>query len=65
MMVIKCDVCGNDFTPGNDLYSEIPNGVGFMIEGGYVFNVCSPCICTQSMEHIEHCIMEWKKNHEC
>lgn len=42
-MMIKCDECGNYFTPGNDARG-FPNGVGFEMADGTMRNVCRECI---------------------
>ena len=41
-MKIKCDVCGKVFYPGET--DGIPNGVGYVLEDGTVYNVCSECL---------------------
>lgn len=42
-MMIKCDECGNYFTPGEDARG-FPNGVGFEMADGTMRNVCRECI---------------------
>lgn len=41
-MKIKCDECGKVFQPGNT--NGLPNGVGFVLEDGTVYNVCAECL---------------------
>ena len=42
-MNIVCSECGKIFHPGNN-EQGIPNGVGFVLEKGEIYNVCSECI---------------------
>ncbi|MCQ2308040.1 MAG: hypothetical protein MJ000_10855 [Bacteroidales bacterium] len=42
-MMIKCDECGNYFTPGNDARG-LANGAGFKLTDGTIWNVCRECI---------------------
>lgn len=42
--LIKCDECGKMFTPGNN-EQGLPNGVGFQLQDGSIYNVCCDCIC--------------------
>lgn len=56
--MIKCDNCGNFFTIGNHS-NGIPNGIGFVLKNGKVFNMCSFCVsyknaeCIKKMEELE------------
>lgn len=43
-MKIKCCLCGNEFKPGNDPETGIPNGLGLVMENGHVYDVCSDCV---------------------
>ena len=39
---IKCDRCGKIFKPG---YRDgVPNGLGFVLDGGKIINFCRECI---------------------
>ena len=40
-MKIKCCLCGNEFEPGNDPETGIPNGLGLVMVNGHVYVVCS------------------------
>lgn len=42
-MMIKCDECGNYFTPGTDARG-LANGAGFKLTDGTIWNVCRECI---------------------
>lgn len=42
-MLIKCEDCGRYFEPGTQPDGR-PNGVGFRLEDGTVYNVCCWCI---------------------
>lgn len=42
-MMIKCDECGNYFTPGTDARG-LANGAGFVKTDGTIWNVCRECI---------------------
>lgn len=51
-MKIKCDVCGKSFRPGNNPITGNPNGIGFPLKKGGVFNVCEFCVCYRTKEAI-------------
>jgi len=42
-MIIKCDICGKEFTPGNRP-DGIPNGVGIVQKDGTIVNICADCV---------------------
>ena len=50
--MIKCDECGKFFEVGNRP-DGIPNGIGFEMEDGTVYNVCSQCIMSMTPERAE------------
>lgn len=52
-MKLKCDVCGKEFRPGNNPINGIPNGLGFPLAKGGIFNVCSFCVSYRSKEAIK------------
>ena len=43
-MKIKCCTCGNEFEPGNDPETGIPNGLGLVMKNGHVYDVCYDCV---------------------
>ena len=43
MKTIKCDECGKEFEVGSRP-DGLPNGVGFQLEDGTIWNVCAECI---------------------
>lgn len=51
-MKVKCDVCGKSFRPGNNPITGNPNGLGFPLKKGGVFNVCEFCVCYRTHEAI-------------
>lgn len=57
MKIYKCEVCGKEFESGANKYG-IPNGVGFELEDGTIFNVCSECISKAGVTDIERRITE-------
>lgn len=42
-MKIKCDNCGKEFEPGNRP-DGIPNGIGYQLQDGTIYNICTDCI---------------------
>lgn len=48
-MKIKCDLCGTEFEPGNNS-DGIPNGAGFMLDDGTVYNFCTDCLVSIGIE---------------
>lgn len=40
---MKCNECGKEFYPGNRI-DGLPNGVGFQLEDGTIYNVCCECV---------------------
>ncbi len=42
-MLIKCDKCGKLYAPGNRP-DGCPNGVGFKLADGSIYNVCADCL---------------------
>lgn len=42
IICVICDECGKVFHPGN--INGLPNGVGFVLEDGTVYNVCAECL---------------------
>lgn len=51
-MKLTCDVCGKTFRPGNNPINGIPNGLGFPLKEGGIFNVCSFCVSYRHKEAI-------------
>lgn len=47
--VIECNVCKRKFSPGNRP-DGLPNGLGFQLEDGSVFNMCADCLIGKCME---------------
>ena len=41
--MIKCVVCEKEFTPGKGKAGE-PNGIGFQMASGKIYNVCADCV---------------------
>jgi len=41
-MRVMCSVCGKTFLPGNT--KGLPNGIGYMLQDGTLFNMCAECI---------------------
>ena len=50
--MIKCDKCGKYFEFGNKPCG-IPNGIGFQLEDGTVYNMCAECIMSLTPEKAE------------
>lgn len=48
-MMIKCFNCGAKFQPGNNAQGT-PNGIGFKLESGKLYNVCRFCISYKTEE---------------
>lgn len=51
--ILRCSLCGKEFTPGNRL-DGIPNGVGFQREDGSVLVVCAECLIEMGKERESH-----------
>ena len=49
-MKFICNVCGKEFKPGNNPISGNPNGIGFPLKKGGVFNICEFCVCYRAKE---------------
>lgn len=47
---IKCCLCGNEFKPGADPISGLPNGLGVIMPNGHVYDVCSDCLNTRIVD---------------
>ncbi len=41
-MTIKCNECGKEISPVET--NGLPNGVGFELEDGTIWNVCAECL---------------------
>lgn len=50
--IIKCNECGEEFTPGNRP-DGLPNGIGIQMQDGRIYNICSECIIKLTPERIE------------
>lgn len=46
---MKCEICGKEFEPGNRP-DGLPNGVGFELVDGTIYNVCADCIIKHGRE---------------
>ena len=46
---IQCNECGKKFFPGND-EEGLPNGVGFQLQDGSIYNICKDCLIKKGME---------------
>lgn len=46
-----CIVCGDTFTIGDK--NGIPNGLGFQMGSGLVYDVCSSCVTYRNKEAVE------------
>ena len=44
--IITCNGCGHKFTPGRRP-DGLPNGMGFIAEGGKAINMCADCLIKQ------------------
>ena len=51
MAKITCNECGKEINPGNT--NGLPNGVGFELEDGTIYNVCLDCMMTGSLDKIK------------
>lgn len=51
-MTIKCNKCGKEITYGTS-FDGIPNGVGFVLEDGTTYNICSDCLMDIGREKME------------
>lgn len=51
---IKCNMCGKLFRSGNDPETGLPNGVGFQLEDGSIYNMCCECICKVGDEELKN-----------
>lgn len=40
---LTCALCGKQFRPGNDS-DGVPNGLGFRMESGTIYNICGTCV---------------------
>ena len=45
---MKCILCGKTIRPGNT--GGIPNGLGFQMKSGNLYNVCSECVSYRAEE---------------
>lgn len=50
-MGIRCNECGRLFSSGHNS-NGLPNGVGFELEDGNIYNICIDCIIKKGEEVI-------------
>lgn len=50
---VICRECGRVIYPGNDA-DGTPNGVGFVLDNGEIYNICKECIINYGKEKINH-----------
>ena len=58
-MILKCDMCGKEIIPGNDL----PGGARLVFTDGKKIDVCTECIskgCNDT-EYLEKFLERWEK----
>lgn len=48
--VMKCNECGKKFKVGNRA-DGLPNGIGFVLEDGSIYTVCSDCVIKKGREN--------------
>lgn len=52
MKAVRCDECGKKITPGTRV-DGLPNGVGFQLADGSIYNVCTECLIRKGEEDAE------------
>lgn len=50
MITMRCVLCGKTFRPGNT--DGMPNGFGFQMQSGSIYNICAECVACRYEEAI-------------